>query len=115
MDLKPFYVRIIRSFFEVKYKAPGFAVFENPMKAFCWRFSFDIPCLCFVKGDISKNTKLFSKIIFLGLVRFVKSSLHIDIGFNGSACIFSTFVHLIIQLPCFTVHTNLLRASSNIH
>ena len=95
MGLIPFFVRITRSSFDVKYKAPGFDIFKNPMKCFAGTFHYDILCLCFVEGDISKNMKLFSKAIFCGLARFVKSSLRVDIGFNGSACIFSSFVHLI--------------------
>ena len=83
MGLIPLFVRITRSSFDVKYMALGFDIFQNII--YLLR---DIICLCFVKGNISKDMRLFTQAIFQGLVRFVKSSLHVDIGLMGQLVYF---------------------------
>ena len=68
MGLMPFFVRITRSSFNVKYKAPEFDILQNPNENVLLALFFMILfALCFVEGDISKNMKLFSKAIFCGL------------------------------------------------
>ena len=73
----------------MKYKAPGFDIFqksnENGSLTLFLMIFFDCVLL---KRIFLKNMKLFSQAIFCGLVRFVKSPFRVDIGFNGSACIF---------------------------
>ena len=49
------------------------------MKCFAGTLLLIFFACAFVEGDISKNMKLFSKAIFYGLVRFVKSSLRVDV------------------------------------
>ena len=68
-----------------------------------------------LKGDISKNMRLFTKAIFRGLVRFVKSSLHVDIGLKGQL-VYIPLLHILYPVTsCFTIHTNLLRVNSKIY
>ena len=89
MGLILLFVRITCSSFDVKYKAPGFDIFrksnENGSLILFLMIFFD--CVLF-KRIFLKNMKLFRQAIFRGLVRFVKSSVRVDIAFNGSACIF---------------------------
>ena len=59
--------------------------------------------------------KLFGQAIFRGLARFVKSSVRLDIGFNGSACIFFHFCTFDNLLNCFTVLPNHLKLNSSTH
>ena len=80
----------------MKYKAPGLDIFQksNENGSLTLLFMTFFACLL-LKRIFLKNMKLFGQATFRGLVRFVKSSVRVDIGFNGSACIFSTFAHLI--------------------
>ena len=96
MGLILLFVRITRSSFDVKYKAPGFDIFQksNENGSLTLFFMTFFACVL-LKRIFLKDMKLFEQAIFRGLVRFVKSSVRVDIGFNGSACIFSTFAHLI--------------------
>ena len=90
------FVRITGSSFDVKYKAPAFDIFQKSNENSLLTLFFIIFFACvLLKRVFLKNMKLFGEAIFLGLVRFVKSSIRFDIGFNGLACIFSTFAHLI--------------------
>ena len=87
---------ITHSSFDVKYKAPGFDIFKKYSENGSLTPFFMIFFACvLLKRIFLNNMKLFRQAIFRGLVRFVKSSVRVDIGFNGSACIFSTFAHLI--------------------
>ena len=96
MGLILLFVRITRSSFDVKYKAPGFDIFQKSNENGSLTLFFMIFFACvLLKRIFLKDMKLFEQAIFRGLVRFVKSSVRVDIGFNGSACIFSTFAHLI--------------------
>ena len=105
MGLILLYVRITHSSFDVKYKAPGFDIFQKSNKNGLLTFFFMIFFACvLLKRIFLKNMKLFGQAIFRGLVTFVKSSVCADNWFNGSACIFSTFA---ILLNCFTVQANL--------
>ena len=89
MGLILLFVRITRSSFDVKYKAPGFDIFqksnENGSLTLFLMIFFDCVLL---KRIFLKNMKLFRLAIFRGLIRFVKSSVRVNIGFDGSACIF---------------------------
>ena len=98
MGLILLFVRITRSSFDVKCKTPGFDIFQKSNENGSLTLFFMIFFACvWLKGIFLKNMKLFGQAVFCGLVRFIKSSVRVDIGFNGSACIFSTFAHLI---PC---------------
>ena len=82
-------VRITPSSFDMKYKAPGFDIFQKSNENGSLTLFFMMFFACVLLQRIFlKNMKLFRQAIFRGLVRFVKSSVHVDIGFNGSACIF---------------------------
>ena len=96
MGLILLFVRITRSSFDVKYKAPGFDILQKSNENGSLTLFFMIFFACvLLKRIFLKNMKLFGQAIFRGLVRFVKSFVRVDIGFNGSACIFSTFAHSI--------------------
>ena len=100
--------------FDVKYKAPGFDIFQKSNEnGSLTRLMIFLDCVL-LKRIFLKDMKLFSQAIFCGLVRFVKSPVYVDIGFNGSACIFH-FCTFDILLNCFTVHAYLLRLNSNIY
>ena len=102
--------------FDVKYKAPGFDIFQKSNENGSLTLFFMIFFACvLLKRIFPKKMKLFGQAIFRGLARFVKSSVRVDIGFNGSPCIFFHFCTFDILLNCFTVHTNLLRLRSSIH
>ena len=82
----------------MKYKAPGFDIFQKSDENGSLTLFFminDILCLCFVKEDISKEYEAF----WAGYFRWTCKILQIFClrchWFNGSACIFSTFAHLI--------------------
>ena len=116
MGLILLFVRITRSFFDVKYKAPGFVIFQksNENGSLTLFFMMFFACVL-LKRIFLKNMKLFWQAIFRGLVRSVQFSVRVDIGFNGSACIFFHFCTFDILLNCFTVHANLLRLNSKIY
>ena len=79
----------------MKYKAPGFDIFKKSNENGSLTLLFMIFFAWVLLQRIFLDTmKLFEQAIFRGLARFVKSSVPVDIGFNGSACIFSTFAHL---------------------
>ena len=89
MGLTLLFVRITRSSFNVKYKAPGFDIFQKSDENGLLTLFFMIFFACvLLKRIFLKNMKLFRQAIFRGLVRFVKSSVRVDIGCNGSACCF---------------------------
>ena len=96
MGLILLFVRITRSSFNVKYKSPGFDIFQksNENGSLILFFMIFFACVL-LKRIFLKTMNLFGQAIFRGLARFVKSSVRVDIGFNGSACIFSTFAHLV--------------------
>ena len=117
MGLILLFVRITRSSFDMKYKAPGSDIFfqkSNENGSLTPFFVIFFACVL-LKRIFLNNMKLFGQAIFHGLVRFVKSSVRVDIGFNGSACTFFHFCTFDILLNCFTVHPNLLRLNSNIY
>ena len=89
MGLILLFVRITRSSFDVKYKAPGFDIFQKSnengsLTLFLMIFSYCV----LLKRIFLKNMKLFRLAIFRGLIRFIKSSVRVNIGFDGSACTF---------------------------
>ena len=60
MGLILLFVRITRSSLDVKYKAPGFDIFQKSNEnGFAHSFLHDILCLCFVKEDVSKRYEAF--------------------------------------------------------
>ena len=60
MGLILLFVRIMRSSFDVKYKAPGFDIFQKSNENGSLTLFFMIFfCLCFVKEDISKKYEAF--------------------------------------------------------
>ena len=96
MDLILLFVRMTRSSFDVKYKAPGFDIFQKSNENGSLTLFFVILFACVsLKRIFLKTMNLFGQPFFRGLARFVKSAVRAVVGFNGSACIFSTFAHLI--------------------
>ena len=90
MGLILLFVRITHYSFDVKYKSPGFNIFQKSNENGLLTLFFVIFFACvLLKRIFLKNMKLFGQAIFHGLVRLVKSSVSIDMGFNGSTCIFS--------------------------
>ena len=73
----------------MKYKAPGFEIFEKSNENVLLTHVFVIFFACvLLKGIFLKNMKLFRQAIFRGVVRFVKSSLRVDIGLMGQLVYF---------------------------
>ena len=96
MGLILLFIRIKHSPFDMKYKAPGFDIFQKSNENGLLTLFFMIFFACVLLRRIFlNNMKLFGQAIFRTLVRFVKSSVRADIGFNGSTYIFSTFANLI--------------------
>ena len=93
MGLILLFARITCSSFDLKYKAPGFDIFQKSNENGSLTLFFMIFFACvLLKRIFLNNMNLFGQAIFRGLARLVKSSKSSDFGFNG--CIFSTFAHL---------------------
>ena len=79
------FVKITRPSFDVKFKAPGFDICQKFNENVLLTHFFVLFFACVLLKGIFQ---LFRKAVFRGLVRFAKSSIYVDIGFNGSVCIF---------------------------
>ena len=90
MGLILLFVRITRSSFDVKYKAPGFDIFQKSNDNGSLTLFFMTFFACFLlKRIFLKTMKLFGKAIFRGLARFVKSSVRVLIlGLMGQLVFF---------------------------
>ena len=74
MGLILLFVRITRSSFDIKHKAPRFDIFQKSNENGSLTLFLVIFFACvFFKRIFLKNMKLFGQAIFRGLVRFVKN------------------------------------------
>ena len=80
MGLMSLFVIITCSSFDVKFKAPGFSILKKSNENVLLTHFFMIFFACILlTGIFFKNMKLFRQAIFRGLVRFIKSSIFVDI------------------------------------
>ena len=115
MGLILLFVRIVRSSFDVKYKAPGFDIFQKSNENGSLTLFFMIFFACvLLKRTFLENMKLFGQAISVDL----QDSSNLPLALTLVLWVSLYFFHFCtfdILINCFTVHANLLRLNCSIH
>ena len=115
MGLILLFVRIVRSSFDVKYKAPGVDIFQKSNENGSLTLFFMIFFACvLLKRIFLENMKPFGQAISVDLQDSSNLLLALTLVLWVSLYFFH-FCTFDILLNCFTVHANLLRLNCSIH